>query len=550
MPRVTGYQWTVPDACASWHTAARAAAAHFGAAHFGLECCGTDFVAFGIALEADDDAAAPFGACWCPTCYPLAHAVGTPTPTVAVIDCATGERRVLWPETTPPEAAPARQATPTPTPDPLAQVDADDADDEDDGRDECAACGEEWDADDLHAVGRRGRLLCPDCRTVCDRCDDTVQIDHTGSVYTGPRGSRGMQEAWCDDCTSDHSWRCARCDESMADTVRARYADHDDDEEQPICPACWRSDDDAPPVVFTIDPYHCAQRRDDCRPVVSEWTRTHGGRCVGVELEVEYTPRTHDAPHLRTIASAMIEAARDHVPAWRDGGRRLLWAETDGSLARGFELISAPAGLDTQRALWHAVLACPEVAHLRSHDTTTCGLHVHLTRPGQWLTAKLAQWVALPSTEELVRLVARRYGSSYAHMEHRPLSRATVRHYDRYTAVNTTNRATVELRIFRGSLRAQTVLAAVEFAHAAAAYVEDTSARHLDAPDTAARFLRRIHAPDLHKDTTHLRAYISDRTARFPTRAPRIAQALAEMPRKTKTTPAAPACATTTESED
>ena len=560
MPRRTGLQWPAVHgrcdcpacqgvaAAETWAAAARAVAPSVRhATHYTLDGTRTEdgawrFTAHEIEPEGDADYIEPRTPdtpravvdCWCPRCAPLVH------------------------DTPAAEASTDRQALPEVTPDPLAQVDAvrlDDAEgdaEDDDERSACASCGEDWDADDLRAVGPRGRMFCPDCRTECERCGDDELVDHAGPVYTGPRGSRGMHEQWCDDCTSDHSWRCARCDESMSTgSVCAQYAEDDRDEEQPICPACWTAEDEAPPVMFRIDSYHSRERRDDCRPVVSDWTRTHGARFFGVELEVEYAPQRNAdrTPTRAAVASAMIEAARDGVAAWRDRGRRLLWAETDGSLADGFELISAPAGLDTQRALWQAVLACPEVRHLRSHDSTTCGLHVHLSRPGQWLTAKLAHWVALPSTEELVRLVARRYGSSYAHMTPRRLSRDTVRGFDRYCAVNTTGRATVELRIFRGSLRADTVLACVEFAHAAAAYVEDTSARDLDAPDTAARFLRRIHAPDLHKDTAHLRAYIAERTARFPRRAPRITQALAEMPRKTKT-PAAPACVTTTESED
>jgi len=41
---------------------------------------------------------------------------------------------------------------------------------------------------------------------------------------------------------------------------------------------------------------------------------------------------------------------------------------------------------------------------------------------------------------------------------------------DRYVALNLCNRSTIEYRIFRGTLRPETILASIEFAHALTAY--------------------------------------------------------------------------------
>ena len=44
---------------------------------------------------------------------------------------------------------------------------------------------------------------------------------------------------------------------------------------------------------------------------------------------------------------------------------------------------------------------------------------------------------------------------------------------DRYEAVNSYNDATLEVRVFRGSLRKQRILSAIEFLHAATEYTRD-----------------------------------------------------------------------------
>lgn len=459
------------------------------------------------------------------------------------------ERRTQgWGLLSTPESAPTSQAlpepTPEPTPDPLAQVAVEEPAEEEPATVACCYCGDDCPEDEVVFMGtRRTSACCPSCRVTCEHCEEEELADEARRV-TVPGG---WAQDWCATCWEDHAWTCYACESTYSDSVYCRYAADDEDQEQPLCPTCFRRvEATRDPVVYGVGSYHDEQRRRTTRLIDSPWTTAHGGRRFGVELEVERIPSaTRSAA---ALADALLVAAHA-VDPWRQQGHRLMWAERDGSLVDGVELITAPAGLDVQRDLWRAVLDRDEVKQLRSHDTTTCGLHVHVTRPGAWLTAKAAQWLALPTTEELVRLVARRYNVNYARMEHRPLRRSTVHGWNRYEALNTSNAATVEFRVFRGTLKPDTVLACVEFAHAVLAFLEDVSARELAAADTGARFVRRIHAPDLHADTAHLRGLLARRTEDHPTRAPRIAAALAAIPTKTKRTPAPVACPTT-ETED
>lgn len=465
--------------------------------------------------------------CWCAACVPTLPSDPAP-PTYSGDQAPPGGSTRAIPE-----------PAPEPTPDPLAQVTCEEPTEEEPATVACHYCGDECAEGDVRYFGFRvSCACCPSCRFECDRCGDEALQEDGRSVAV----PQGYSQDWCEGCWRDHSWYCTECEAAFSDAVSPRYAEDDDDHDYPRCPGCHRREEARrEPVVFGMGPYHDPVRRDQTRLINSPWTTAHGGRRFGVELEVERSSvATRSA---EALADALLVAAHAVQP-WAGQGHRLMWAERDGSLNDGAELISAPAGLDVQRDLWRAVLACPEVRQLRSHDTSTCGLHVHVQRPGAWLTAKAAQWLALPTTEELVRLVARRYNTTYCRMESRTLSRRTVHGWSRYDALNTTNSGTIEFRIFRGTLRPESVLAAVEFAHAVLVYVEDTSAPELAAADTSARFIRRIHAPDLRADTRHLRAMITSRADR----APAIAQALAELPRKK--TPAAPLACVTTETED
>ena len=200
----------------------------------------------------------------------------------------------------------------------------------------------------------------------------------------------------------------------------------------------------------------------------------------------------------------------------------------------GFEIITAPMGLDLQRELWARVLSLGTMKHFKSHDTSTCGLHVHVSRQGltQMQIAKAIVFLNDDRTEGLVRCVARRYGGGYCQKrDNVKLSRHVAFDINRYTMLNTLPSSTVEFRLFRGSLRLETVLGCVEFAHAVLDWCRDVSAQDLTVPS----FLAWIHDANNRADTANLRALLNRRA---PAMSGAIARLLSLHQR-----PAAPAIA-------
>ena len=112
-----------------------------------------------------------------------------------------------------------------------------------------------------------------------------------------------------------------------------------------------------------------------------------------------------------------------------------------------------------------------------SHRTTTCGLHVHISRAAfgeteqeqelsiarllyLWKSSGLNSCDFPRRTERQINRWAARYGmklSPKAVMESAKDSRA-----GRYIAVNLTNEDTVEIRIFRGTLKYNTLIATLQ----------------------------------------------------------------------------------------
>lgn len=214
-------------------------------------------------------------------------------------------------------------------------------------------------------------------------------------------------------------------------------------------------------------------------------------------------------------------------------------AENDGSLDSGFEVITAPAGLDIHAKTLAHLKDAPGIDDMSSHTTTTCGLHVHACRLGMTPlhAAKLMKFVNMPENERLMRTIARRYNrnSGYAKfyqdtdwmqrmaktaghdaqiqkrhgrkVDVAAMSNAYTRDSfvnERYSAINFNPEYTVEFRMFRGTLRYESIMACLEFTFAAWHFAKQSSMNDL----TTEAFMKFICADTNRNDTKFLRHYL------------------------------------------
>lgn len=306
-----------------------------------------------------------------------------------------------------------------------------------------------------------------------------------------------------------------------------------------------------------IGNYHSSKRKVGLLPNL-DGTPYHG-LTMGMELEMElaaggeYDEDNEDSGGdregiarkvMRRVHAARPEAWGRPVAAIKPGYGYL---ENDGSLSNGFELVTSWGSLDVHREMVMRIFGpapgsdkLPFKGLLHSHNTTTCGLHIHLAKPTSLLHAvRLQAFYNDPANEKLIAAVARRYGSSYAKAQRSKHKGAVDRHVKealageslnkrwlarrewdakrvvqrainrltetRYEQVNFSPERTVEIRVFKGSLLPTTIIACLEFAYAVYMYTKDCKAPDL----TTEAFLNWISEPARRRDTRFLRIYLA-----------------------------------------
>lgn len=257
---------------------------------------------------------------------------------------------------------------------------------------------------------------------------------------------------------------------------------------------------DFTPYRNLIDGYHTSKRKGFKR-IDSPWFRSHR-RAFGCELEVQVRQGSESA------AAGKVHEALN--PSGEVG--EYCYFERDGSIGTGFELITQPAGLDVHREKFALFLNNPALKRgLRSHEGGSCGFHVHVGR--EYVTQaqiyRIQSFLNDVRNEALIRKIARRYTNGFSKIKYEmaKLSTKGKANGDRYEALNVTGEHTIEFRIFRGSLRYESVIAALEFVNAMLDFCTPGAVSFQDLNTLG--FKRFVLRDDNRTDTKYLRAYLS-----------------------------------------
>jgi len=300
----------------------------------------------------------------------------------------------------------------------------------------CSHCGQVIEnEDDMFLV--HDEVVCRDCVdsccTTCDRCG-TLIFDE--DVFGDD------DHCLCEHCYENHYTRCDNCDCVMH--VNDSYGHGDDT----LCYRCFNE----------LNNYI---RDYSYKPEPIFYGK--GDRYFGVELEIDLGGRDDDN------AQSILEVGNTSADC--------IYIKSDGSLNDGMEIVTHPMSLEYHMNYqWEDVLA--ECVHLgyRSHQTSTCGLHIHVNRSSlgdftehQEATISRILYFVEQHWNELLKFSRRsesamnrwaaRYG--YESSPKKLLDKAKER-YGRYSAVNLCNKHTIEFRMFRGTLKLNTLLATLQ----------------------------------------------------------------------------------------
>ena len=308
----------------------------------------------------------------------------------------------------------------------------------------CSECGAKLTREEAQEFD--GQIYCEDClnefTTLCDCCSTRIWRDNAegdGSITL------------CSHCYEDRYTTCEDCG-CLIPTNDTYY---DDMSDYPYCERCYRRLQSNPIKAYSYKPDPIFYGSDSL--------------FLGVELEIDKGgENTDNAEILMNIGNSNAK----HI-----------YAKHDGSIHNGFEIVSHPMTLDYHKneMPWKSVFEKALDLHYCSHNTTTCGLHIHCnrdafgeTREEQEIVIGRILFFIEAHWNELVRFSRRkpemlaRWAARYATISsttHETFKKAKDKRMGRYVALNLENFDTIEFRFFRGTLRYESFIAALQLVH-------------------------------------------------------------------------------------
>jgi hypothetical protein len=296
---------------------------------------------------------------------------------------------------------------------------------------------------------------------------------------------------YCESCWENmDTYYCERCEEYSTDeTIWSDVRNRD------LCSSCY---DDTIECDYCEDNYYeeDGHECDEYTPMIRNYSYKptpifwphHDSKFyyLGIELEVESkNAKRSDA------AAYVSEFLSEHA-----------YLKEDGSLENGFEIVTHPHTLDAYHQLDWSFLDKLKSMGVRSWNTSTCGLHVHVGRVAFDMASypesekhliRFTKFI-YDNEQQVTRIAGRT--SNYAGFNDKGKVIPKIKHNrqsnDRYSAVNIYPEYTVEIRVFKGSLRKERVLSGIEFVHAAVEFTRDMKIVPKQIPFSWARFITYV----------------------------------------------------------
>lgn len=342
----------------------------------------------------------------------------------------------------------------------------------------CDYCGREINTADY--ININGKTLCDDCRSEhvyeCTACGELCLDDDDGLnfVHDEPICNYCMDmryevcvecgeierrtDMWntengyvCDYCRDEYYRYCINCD-------RLEHIDNmiwDEYEEEYYCENCYEERRNRPIHPYNYKPTPIFYGGDECENPLY----------MGVELEID--KGGEDSDNAEILLDTMNTCDE------------YIYIKHDGSIYNGFEIVSHPATLDyhANNMKWSRLFQKALSMDYRSHETETCGLHVHVSRRALGDTyderentiAKIVYFME-NNWDDIVQFT-RRNESNLSRWANRYGLEDTPEHtyekaktdWNRYRSINLLNDSTIEFRVFRGTLRYGTFIATLQF---------------------------------------------------------------------------------------
>lgn len=351
----------------------------------------------------------------------------------------------------------------------------------------CEVCNDSVGSEDRFTTND-GAILCENHAMPCGNCDTILS--------TGNDNTYVDDEAWCSSCVRNEAYYCDSCESwgrggTCYVTDRAQsWCEYCMDNNANYCGDCDTN---------YVDTCEC----DESSRLVHEYRYTpyplefhsinHDERLFfGVEIEMSFKNSMKDAAEYASVLE----------------GLNFAYLKEDGSInGAGFELVTNPMSHDyymnKAEKLWEVLEGLRSTYKARAWDASSCGMHIHISRAGFNGGAHMHRFLKLVySNQVFYESLAGRNDSQWSKFDDvitttrqatpdgstwlRDARGAIIvksqrdftkkiksRHGDRYSAVNTNNEDTLEMRIFRSSVNGGTIKSNLDLAHASVEYTRN-----------------------------------------------------------------------------
>ena len=367
----------------------------------------------------------------------------------------------------------------------------------------CMSCG--CTNERLFEVRINGEVkrLCADCLEAegfirCSDCGRWVRLEDAVTVDRGYNNEHTV----CRSCAEGRYLRCPDCGEYITGWNASRTSD-----EGILCDRCAQSSDrwsycsNCGRYFPAGEAHRNPNTGESCCERCYNTLRLRTFHDYGYKPVPDFkyrTSETHKPELVEKILTFGLELEVDDGDDHRELSDDLaalelpIYMKHDGSLGdEGVEIVTHPCSLAYHRfnMRWAEISRICRKHHYTSHEAGTCGLHIHIGRKQMgdsyesreataanlvllvyhlWnqmvrfsrrTESQLDDWAKCPDLE----YYGFEDGTGYGNAELRSMALDTQRS-GRYQAVNLCNSETVELRLFRGTLKRDTLIASVQLA--------------------------------------------------------------------------------------
>lgn len=335
----------------------------------------------------------------------------------------------------------------------------------------------------------------PYCKTCFDEryreCPECNQTRTRGTFHTV--NGRGI----CGECYRRLYFTCSHCNEShpIGQAIRLRYSR--------ICRHCLEADSGYRnyaecTACNTYHPPSGLLDDEDGDRICNQCASREGGQWIKV---YNYKPSPIFYKHegeaennnllFFGFENEVVNKDNDNqnwVEAKRitKSGNGLFYCKSDGSLSQhkgGFEIVSHPFSyqwLKNNKDKFECIFELSRMGYV-SHNTNCCGMHIHISKNmfsdlhilkflkffyktdkafiqlvSQRTAENLSSWATLNNQDEIMTMAKSKYN------------------YHRNSAINLRNDKTVEIRLFRGTLRADRFYKNIEFVQSVYEFTKET----------------------------------------------------------------------------